>query len=455
MDGVELAGRIAGGEIRAVEAVDAAIARADRVNPQLSAIVTKGFDRAREAAGAPGALGPGLLCGVPTFVKDNDDVKGLPTLYGSRAVANVPVKESSGFVEQYESTGLITLGKSATPEFGLTGTTEPLANGPTHNPWNTDYTPGGSSGGAAALVASGVVPLAHANDGGGSIRIPAACCGLVGLKPSRGRLVAVHGSEFMPVALVTHGVVSRSVRDTAVFCEAAEQYSRNTALPALGRVEGPGREKLRIGWFTDAPDGSACDPAIAGVVQDTAALCEKLGHSVEAGPNPFQPDILEDFFVYWGALAFAIRNFGKLSLGVRVEKEKLEAFTHGLSRYFRTHLASAPFSIARLRKFGAQYARAFERFDVLLSPVVAHETPELGYLRTDVAFDTALERLAHFIPFTPMENISGAPAIALPMGRSPKGLPVGVQFAAPLGNDRRLLELAFALEEARPWPLCP
>ena len=246
-DAVEIARLIRDGDIHPREAVEAAIARAEQVNPLLNAIATPLFESARAEAERPRV---GVFAGVPSFIKDNDAVAGSPFLFGSRALPTTPAPKSTPFVEQFLSLGFVNLGKTTMPEFGLTGTTEALLHGPTHNPWRLGFSPGGSSGGSAALVAAGVVPVAHANDGGGSIRIPASCCGLVGLKPSRGRFVDVEGSKLLPVKILHQGMLSRSVRDTAVFVHAAEQYQRNPKLPSVGLATRPGR-RLRIGFFTD------------------------------------------------------------------------------------------------------------------------------------------------------------------------------------------------------------
>lgn len=246
LDAVGVADRIKRKEITPDEAVEAAINRAQAVNPSLNAISTEMYAYAKRMAKKPY---PGEFSGVPTFIKDNDDVEGFPTTHGSRAVAGVPAKRSSKFVDQFHSLGLVCLGKTTMPEFGLTGTTESSAHGATRNPWNLDHSTGGSSGGSAAMVAAGVVPLAHGNDGGGSTRIPAACCGLVGLKPTRGRLVNVEGSHLLPVNLVHQGVLTRSVRDTAVFYAGAEKHFRNKDLPDIGLVNGPNSRRLRIGFF--------------------------------------------------------------------------------------------------------------------------------------------------------------------------------------------------------------
>jgi len=449
-DGVELAALVAAGEIQASEAVEAAIARVRKVNPALNAIVTETFEQARSRHKIPAA---GLLAGVPSFIKDNEHVKGVPTLIGTRALPKKPADVSSRFVEQFLSVGLVSLGKTALPEFGLTATTESLVTGPTHNPWNLDYSTGGSSGGSAALVAAGVVPLAHGNDGGGSIRIPAACCGLVGLKPSRGRLADVEGTEKMLIHIVCNGVISRSVRDTAAFYAAVEKNYHNPDLPEIGLVQHPGKNRLRIGLFTDTPHNTSSHTDSVEVTANTGKLCENLGHNVEKISCPFKAQIMDDFIIYWGMLAFFIHHFGKMILDPEFDKKQLEIWTLGLSRFFRKKFLKAPFSIRRLKKFSKQYENIFSDYDILLSPTLSHAPPKIGHIGPEVSFETHFERIRQYVAFTPLQNTAGAPAISLPMGFSRNGLPIGVHFAATYGQEKRLLELAFELEEARPWPL--
>jgi len=447
-DAVETSRRIRAGEIQVSEAVEAAIARAERLNPWLNAIATPLFDSAREQAETPHT---GAFAGVPSFIKDIDAVAGSPVLFGSRGLPREPATESSPFVEQFLSLGFINLGKTTTPEFGLTGTTESLLHGPTHNPWRHGFSTGGSSGGSAALVAAGVVPIAHANDGGGSIRIPASCCGLVGLKPSRGRLAEIEGSELLPVKILHQGMLSRSVRDTATFYHAAEQYSRNPNLPEIGLVTRPGR-RLRIGFFSEIGQHSPAHPECVSAVNDAAKLCESLGHSVERVPPPFAESFHEDFFLLWATMAFVITRFGKRLVHPRFDRSKVEDFTEGLARYAKENVRKLPLSLWRLRRFADQYARGFDDYDVLMNPTVAMPPPEHGYIGPEISFDTALERLKWFIPFTPVQNVSGGPAVSLPLSRSKNGLPLGVQLATPIGDERTLLELSLELEEAAPWP---
>lgn len=450
LDAVGVAERIAKKEITVAEAIEAAISRAEKVNPAINGLSTKMFDYAREMAKRPYT---GELSGVPTLIKDNDDVEGFPTTHGSKAIKGKPAKQSSKFVQQFHSLGLISIGKTTMPEFGLTGTTESSAYGATRNPWNLDHSTGGSSGGSAALVAAGVVPIAHGNDGGGSTRIPAACCGLVGLKPTRGRLVNVEGSHRLPVNLVHQGVLTRSVRDTAVFYAGAEKYYRNTDLPDIGLVQGPGKKRLRIGFFTDGPDHILSDSDAVAAVHKAAKLCQELGHHVEEIPFPFTSEMGDDFLLYWGMLAFMFSHFGGAIFGVNLNKKQLEPLTMGLSKFFRKNVLKAPMALKRLRGFQSVYEKAFGSLDIMLSPVLGHPPPKIGYLGPDVEFDSTMERLRRFVPFTAIQNVSGAPAIALPIGMSQRHVPVGVQFAAPFGEDKRLLELAFELEAAHPWQL--
>jgi amidase len=449
-DGVALAARISSRELSSVEVTAAAIARAEKVNPIINGIVTETFDRALEEAGTARS---GRFAGVPSVIKDTDNLQGVPTLMGSRAMPRVAARNSSAFVRHYLELGFIGLGKSNLCEFGLTATTEPLLFGAARNPWDPERSTGGSSGGSAALVAAGVIPIAHANDGGGSIRIPAACCGLVGLKASRGRLPGVDGAALVPVKIVHQGMLSRSVRDTAVFYAESEKMFPPRDMPVLGLADRPPTRRLRIGLFNTGLDGAASDTETAGAVLETGRLCEQLGHRVEHIDFPYPSRIGHDFTTYWGMMAFYMKHFGRMHAGKGFDRDLLEDLTHDLSNHFRQYMREAPGIIRRLRRFGASYARNFDRFDVLLSPVVGRVTPRLGVLGPERPFEDVLAQFRQYYCYTPPQNIAGAPAISLPLQRTPDGLPIGMQFAAAFGNDRLLLELALELEQASPWPL--
>lgn len=443
-DAVALAALVRSGEVTAAELAEAALARAAKVNPLLNAVVFQ-----PDVPLPP--IGDGLLGGVPTYVKDNTDLRGMPTGHGSAAFTPRPAAEHGAFARQFLSAGFTVLGKSRLPEFGFNATTEFEDAEPTRNPWHTDFSSGASSGGSAALVASGVVPIAHANDGGGSIRIPAACCGLVGLKPSRGRVVASDMGQSMPISVVSDGVVSRSVRDTATFLAAAEKYWRNPRFPAVGLVEGPSERRLRIGLVLEHIKGSVIDEPTRDAVRATALTLEKLGHRVEPVPLPVDVGFVRDFVRYWGLLAVLISTFGKRQFGPDFDPHKLDGLTRGLRGRFLRSALDTPATLYRLSRVKYAYAQAFTDHDLILSPVLAHTTPELGQISPAVPFPELISRLTDYVAFTPLNNVAGAPALSLPMGATPEGLPIGVHFSAREGDERTLLEIAFALERERPW----
>jgi amidase len=447
-DAVGLAELIARGEVSSRELVAAAIARAQKVEPVLHAIAAEYFERSLHAAERPAQ---GFFSGVPTFIKDNTPVAGMTTNHGSAAVRSQPAREHGPYAKQYLAQGFVCLGKSALPEFGLNATTEPAHAPPTRNPWHIEHSCGASSGGAAALVASGVVPIAHANDGGGSIRIPAAACGLVGLKPTRGRHVLSEAARSLPVNLSGEGVVTRSVRDTARFHLEAEKYHRDTRLRPLGLVEGPGQRRLRIGVMIDSVTGTATDAATRATVEQAAALLTDQGHYIEPISVPFTSQFTEDFLVYWGFLAFALRWAGRQVIDRSFDRSNLDGLTIGLSRHFQKTFYRLPGALRRLHQSRDQYAAVFEGCDAMLTPVVSHTTPKLGYLSPEVAIEELIERLVQYAAFTPLANATGAPAISLPFGNSDEGLPMAVQLWAAHGDERTLLELAFEIEQAKPW----
>lgn len=445
-DAVALAELIRSGAVGPDELAAAALARADAVNPQLNAIAHRCPAPRRAASDS------GVWYGVPAFVKDNADMAGLPTCHGSAAITPHPAAKDDRFTAQLLSTGLTVLGKTTMPEFGFTSTTEFESSDPTRNPWDTGYTVGGSSGGSAALVAAGVVPVAHGNDGGGSLRIPAACAGLVSLKPSRFRHLDNAQARQLPIKLVSEGVLTRSVRDQAAYHAAAEKYWRNPKLPPVGTVEGPSDRKLRIGLLTTACNGREPDTATAAAVQDTAGILEAAGHTVEPMVSPVAPSLVDDFLRYWGFLAQMSGVTGKFSHGRSFDAARLDAFTKGLAASFRRQFLSTPGSLYRLRKARADYDEVLTRYDVILSPVLTHTTPELGYLRPGVPFDELLERVTNFVGYTPINNVTGSPSIAVPAGLTAAGLPVAVMLSGAYGAERTLLELAFLLEAQRPFP---
>ena len=309
-DATALAARIRAGEVSALDVTKAAIERAEMAQPVINGLAATDYDRSLSLARNL-AKPEAPFAGVPTFIKDNTDVQGLPTRHGSAAVPSNTASKTSPFAEQMLAQGYLCLGKSTLPEFGFNATTEPAHGPATRNPWNLRYSSGASSGGAAALVAAGVVPVAHANDGGGSIRIPAACCGLIGLKPTRGRVVDNEAAKTLPINIVSDGVVTRSVRDSAGFIAAADEYLRNPALPRVGHVQGPSGKQLRIGLVLDSVTGHKTDPKTRNTVEATARYLEKLGHIVEPMDVPIPASFPDDFALYWGLLAFGVKLQGR------------------------------------------------------------------------------------------------------------------------------------------------
>jgi amidase len=444
-DAVAIARLVARGELSPDEVAAAAVARAAVVDGDLHAVQYPAHGQPRRPARESGAL-----YGVPTYVKDNTDIAGMPTNHGTFTYTASPAARDGRYARQYLSTGMTVLGKSRMPEFGLNASTEFMTAEPTRNPWHTGYSVGASSGGAAALVAAGVVPIAHANDGGGSIRIPAACAGLVGLKPSRGRTVDGEQARSVPINMISEGVVTRSVRDTAAFLAAEEDFWRSPMLPPIGLVEGPARRRLRIGLILDSITGPVC-PQTRATVERTAALLEKLGHDVSPVNLPVDTRFVGDFTLYWGLLAGVVAMFGRRTLDRSFDPARLDGLTVGLARYYRRHLTRTPAALYRLRRVRDAYATMFRRHELVLSPVLAHVTPQLGHLSPTVPFDELIDRLHRYVAYTPLNNIAGTPAISLPMGMAAEGVPIGIQLSAAAGDERTLLETAFALEQERPW----
>lgn len=443
MDATSIADHIRKKDFSASEAIVCVADRVAQTEPSLNAIVSSNFDV------KPGSVhSNGIFEGVPTFVKDLVKAKGYPTLQGSRGIPNVVDRRNEKVMDHIASTGVVVLGKSTTSEFGLLPSCNTLRHGETKNPVNLAYCTGGSSGGAAALVAAGVVPIAHAMDGGGSIRIPASCCGLVGLKPSRGRHV---GSPTLglPIDIVTNGIVSRSVRDTANYFHGIEQFKKHKKLEAIGHVTGPSKRRLKIGVFVENPAHIQAHSDVAKVVKDAGMKCQEMGHEVHFIPNPYSDRILIDFLVYYSFLARMLYSFGRVAVHPKFKIKDAEPFTIGLAKFFGRTMLHAPGSFRRLKHdVVREQERLYQTYDVLLSPTVLEPVPKLGYFGGDQSFTSLVMRLNNYVNFTILQNTSGFPAISLPLGKCSNGLPIGPQFAAKLGDEKTLLELAFELEEA-------
>lgn len=451
-DAVALAERVRRREVSPTELLEAAIARCAEVDPALGALVHTDFDRARErAAWTAGSQLSSPLAGVPSAFKDAVRVEGAPMRVGSLAVPATPAAHDGPYARLFRATGLNPLGITAMPPFGWTAATERQGGLVTRNPWHTGRTSGGSSGGSSALVAAGALPIAHANDGGGSIRIPAAVTGLVGFKPSRGRHPDEKFSRAMPIPIISQGVVSRTVRDTAMFLTAFEAGQRPVGIPSVGPVGPAPARRLRIGLVEQSPAGDPTDPATLAVLRRTAGHLEELGHDVIPVDAPVPSSFREDFIAYWGLLAMSTASTGRSLFDPDFDAGRLDPFTLGLARMARRTLARLPLHLARLAAARRRFDSSFGDLDVVINPVVNHETPEVGYLDADLPFETHLERVSDWVTFTPLQNIAGSPAMSLPTGHAPDGMPIGVHFSARRGQDRLLLELASEYEAAHPF----
>jgi amidase len=448
LDATGVADALRAGQVSRADVVEAAIARTEAVNPELNGLAHDAFQGARDA-GSTGS-GTGFFAGVPTFIKDNIDVADLPTMRGADAWAPHAAATDGEFTALYLATGPVCLGKTRLSEFGFSAAAEHPRLGTVRNPWNTDHTAGASSSGSGAFVAAGVVPIAHANDGGGSIRIPASCNGLVGLKPSRGRLPLDADLRRMPVGIVTNGVLTRSVRDTAAFYREAERIWRNPKLAPVGDVTRPGRQRLKIAVVTRSVQRD-CAPEVRDLTLKSASLLEELGHHVEHVDQPPVPDSFpDDFVLHWGLLALAMVRGGRRTFGKTFDATRLDGLTLGLADHAGRNLHRLPFAITRLRRLHRRSAKFFAGYDALLTPTLAEATPRVGYLApTD--YQQVLERLTAWVAYTPMQNVTGEPAISLPLAQTADGMPLGMMLSAAVGQEALLLELAYELEQARPW----
>lgn len=461
-DGLGLAELVRKGEVSARELVDEAIARIERHDPKLNAVVYRMDEQAHQIAERqpePGRGGP--FQGVPLVLKDLlGDFAGVPTTSGSRFLAGNVASQDSTLVTRYREAGLIPVAKTNAPEFGLLPTTEPLAYGPTRSPWNLDHSVGGSSGGSAACVAAGIVPIGHANDGGGSIRIPASCCGLVGLKPTRARnpLGPVIG-EIMG-GLVAEHVVTRTVRDSAAVldCTAGPEsgdpyFAPPIERPYLEEVDrDPGR--LRIGYWSKPVLGDTLDPECVAAVEATAKLCEDLGHHVDEAMPAIDPgSFLEPFLTIWSVGCVATVQGLALGTGREPVEELFEPLTWAF--YERGRGISGPeylLALTVMQVMSRNAARFFDDYDVWLTPTLGQPPIPIGTVdMNEKDSAVAMAPIATYCPYTPVFNATGQPAISLPLHHSASGLPVGLHFAGGFGQEGLLYRLAGQLERARPW----
>jgi amidase len=479
-DATALAARVAAGDVTPHELLDLALAQHARVHGRVNAVVRLMETQARGQATGP-LRGP--LAGVPFLIKDGvQDYAGIPTTYGSRTLArNVPAAHAH-VVRRYLEAGLVIFGKTNLPEFAIRAVTDPALFGRTNNPWDLERTPGGSSGGAAAAVAAGIVPMAAGNDGGGSLRIPAACCGLFALRPSRGRVSSGPGIGEVWFGASSEGVVSRSVRDSALALDVLHGAEPGDpfviAPPAAPYVElmrrDPGR--LRIGYATASPIGTDVHPEAVRAVEHTARLLARLGHDVEEAAPAIDGAALAQSYLhlYFGQIPAAVAR--AKALGAR--RGDLELMNRILVTLGDSVAATR--LTTELNRWN-DYARAlgnfFGRYDLFLTPTLAHPpiahgtgdpspaeqrllgflhgTGILGVLARLGLLDRTVDRIAtdnlRYVPFTQLSNLTGTPSMSVPLHWTADGLPLGVQFTGPFGSEDRLLQLARELEDAQPW----
>jgi amidase len=457
LDATGLAAEIRAGRLSAAEVVEAAIGRIEERDPVVNALVAERFDAAR--AEARGALPDGPFAGVPFLVKAlGAQVAGLPTTRGSRLWADDVARADSTAVARLRAAGLVVLGMTNTPELGKNGTTEPVVHGPTHNPWRRGFSAGGSSGGSAAAVAAGMVPVAHGNDGGGSIRIPAAACGLFGLKPSRGRVPNTPTLDAFAYPMGCTHALTRSVRDSAALLDvvAGAAVGDPFAAPAPTRPfvdevgAPPGR--LRIAWTDRTVGGEAVDEELGAAVRRMAALCESLGHAVE-----------ESSFTYDGERQRTVMSVVMgVSVGAQVDRrlaelrrdladDDLEPFTRILYDMAAGRTAVDYYrALQDVEALGREVGAVFETCDVLLTPTIAIPVPLHGF--ADTTRPETMVGAAKFSAFTGIFNVTGQPAASIPGGLDRHGLPIGVQLVGRYGDEATLLRLAAQIEAAAPWP---
>lgn len=452
LDAVATAQCVRSGELSALEVVQAAIARLHERNPALNAVIDSWEDEA--LARARGPIPRGLLAGVPFLLKDTVDYPGRRFARGSRLRMNVMGSSVDPWVAAMQAQGAIFIGKTNTPEFGLMDVTEPMAFGPTLNPWRADLASGGSSGGSAAAVAARIAPIAHGSDGGGSIRFPAACCGVFGFKPSRARTTAA-APEFDArlQSVVASHVLTLSVRDSALAFAIAESAHRGPP----GQVVKPWgpqplAHKLRVALILRPLHGGPLAGAFEAALLHAAELMRSLGHEVLPCDWPIDaPGLHAAFFDRW-AYSVHVEVAAMPEAQRRVFLDGVEPWTRGLAREgaaLKPERVEA--MVQHCLRASAQMEQFHREWDILMTPIAAEHPVLLGQHAPDLDYATLHQRVSRNVAFTPLQNITGQPGMSLPLHWTPDGLPVGVHFAAAAGGDEGLFQLAYQLEAAQPW----
>lgn len=459
LDAVAVAQAVRSGEVSAREVVEDAIARIEKHDPDLNTLVAERFEAA--LADVDAGLPDGPLRGVPVLVKDlGMQVAGLPATRGSRLWQDVVAPADGELVRRYKQAGMVVLGTTSTPELGKNASTEPLLHGPTRNPWRRSRSTGGSSGGSAAAVAAGMVPVAHGSDGGGSLRIPASMCGLVGLKPSRGRVTAWPDPSALAAPLSVHHALTRTVRDSAALLDVASAPLPGAAIAAPAGESSFAEQAsarpgpLRVGLVVRRPDAGVVDPQPLQAARDAARLCEQLGHRVEEVVLDHDGERATSAFATLMGISLVAQVEQRLGeLGRARRDDDLEPFTSALYEHYRTSLSAVAVhdALCDVQSTAWEVGRLFRGHDVLLTPTVAVPVPELGVLDTTRP-EVMWQLGSDYSAFTSLFNVTGMPAVSLPFGLDRSGLPLGVQLVADLGGEGLLLALAAGIEEAAPWP---
>ncbi len=456
---LELASLIRAGEVSARELVETSLRRIDELNPEVGAFTHVAHDSALAAAAEVSAEDPRPFAGVPIAIKDNRAVDGMPITMCSDLFQDIVPHHDSFLVRRLREAGFVIVGKTKLPEMGILPTTEPRRFGPARNPWDLDRTPGGSSGGSAAAVAAGMVPIAHGNDGGGSTRIPAACCGLVGLKAARGRVSV--GPESGDSFLVSDGVLTRSVAETAAILDVLAGYEPGDANWAPPPPE-PFRvsverepERLRVGLALNPPlEGAVVEPVCEQAARDAARLLGELGHEVEEVTPPWSGlDLLPDFTRAFGPMVSMVTAIGGRLRGREATEDDVEPLTWMLYERARTQ-DTITFLTAegRLQSVARSIVSSLSRFDIVVTPALARRPVRIGEVHGQGPDPWEnYQRSGHFTPFTAICNVTGQPAISVPLYHGEDGLPLAVQLIGRPAREDVVLSVASQLEQARPW----
>lgn len=449
LDAISQAELVKGGKISAREAVEAALSRIEKINPKINAFTDLHPEQALAKADSMDRSLP--LAGLPYALKDLNEYPGMKLERGTNMFKGNMGKISSPYTKKIDATGAIILGKTATPEFGLLGTTEPLAFAPTLNPWNPAHSPGGSSGGAAAAVAARILPMAQASDGGGSIRNPAAQCGVFGLKPTRGRFPN-QGNPKRAIQISIKHAVSMTVRDSALMLALTER--QDGGLAPTGFITGESTGKKRIAVTTNSIMGTPPHPDVAKAVAEAAATLEAQGHEidyVDEGPG-LSKQLLEDFIVLWGQSVVPIVQGAAQMSGTSARASGLlEGWTLDLAEYYQS--LDADFidaGMKRLKQGGSKLRRWLSGYDAWLTPSTSMPAPKLGWTRGDLPYAQNQARSSDLVGHLALHNLAGTPGASIPFGFS-GGLPIAVQISAAMGREDTILELSYVLEAAKPW----